>query len=265
MKTKPYLLIDAGNTRIKWLLYQSGQTDVFFDPSNVVSSGYLETVSVDGVPPLPLAQLHEGLQQVLLCSVLGPGYTDRLAQQLGNLGVGLYSLSASQPSRVRSLYENPASLGADRWAACLAVAGLQGPPHRLVVGFGTATTVDRLTLGPAGWVHEGGFIFPGCHTMLESLHRRTAQLPPAQAKQIGVPVNTLDAIGAGVVLAQQGAVELARKQFEADCPGPVGLYLSGGFSPVLADLWRDATRLEHAVFQGLWAGFSNRGNPEGVA
>src|SRR5699024_10725 len=113
-------------------------------------------------------------------------------------------------------------LGADRWLSMIGLAqhSRDADTPLLLASFGTATTVDTLCPAaladrarlnvhdtqPAGWVYEGGLIFPGPALMRSSLSANTAQLPPARGRITGFPCSTDQAIVSGIAAAQAGAV-----------------------------------------------------------
>jgi len=79
---------------------------------------------------------------------------------------------------LKILYDNPASVGADR--LCNAVAGYHkyGGPL-VIVDFGTATTFD--VISRAG-EYLGGIIAPGIETSSTVLHQRAAKLPRVELR-----------------------------------------------------------------------------------
>jgi len=82
-------------------------------------------------------------------------------------------VSTKMSTGIRIDYDNPGTLGADRFCACIAAHKLYGGPA-LVIDFGTATTYNLID-GDGNFL--GGAIAPGIMTAARSLHRNTAQLP----------------------------------------------------------------------------------------
>ncbi len=82
-------------------------------------------------------------------------------------------VSAASDLGIRILYDNPATVGADR--LCNAVGGFYkygGPLN--IVDFGTATTFDVVS---ESGDYLGGIIAPGIEMSAQILHRRAAKLP----------------------------------------------------------------------------------------
>jgi type III pantothenate kinase len=136
---------------------------------------------------------------------------------------------ASEASRcgVSNGYKNPGQLGVDRWCALLGARALTTSPC-VVVMAGTATTIDSLD---ANGRFLGGFILPGGELMRRALAKDTAGLPFANGAYAAFPQCTDDAIVAGSIEAQVGAIERAihRLGDEAQC------LISGGNARVLAE------------------------------
>ncbi len=163
------LLIDAGNTRIKWVL-SDGRDWRHADALPVEQAGELLH---------RLAGLQD-IRQAWVSNVAG----EEVAQQIRDACAGLPAQSRFIVAReaqcgVFNGYSSPAQLGSDRWAALIAAWHLVRRTC-LVVNSGTATTIDALS---ARGEFVGGLILPGVELMQRSLCDATVQLRPAQAMQ----------------------------------------------------------------------------------
>ena len=126
----------------------------------------------------------------------------------------------------------------------------------VVVGMGTATTVDILT--EQGYA--GGIIAPGLGVMTRYLHERTALLPALDpADLLGGPAigkSTVDAMRAGCALGFAGMIGALLDAVTAELtkqggPAPVVL-VTGGAAVYLPATWRDRVRHEpHLTLLGL--------------
>ncbi|HRP25218.1 MAG TPA: type III pantothenate kinase [Thauera sp.] len=233
------LLVDAGNTRIKWRVISPGE------PLRAVDEGALAHEAIGELAAI--CRRHAGLGRVFGCNVAGIGVANAIAAACGPLAVDWLHPGASCCG-VRNLYEQPAQLGADRWAAL--IGARQTHAHAcLVVTAGTATTVDLLS---AAGDFLGGLILPGVDLMQQSLARGTAQLPLADGHFALQPRRTIDAIRSGCLQAQAGAVERMFCQI-ADAPGATCL-LGGGAAASFADLLGiPLRRIDNLVLLGLGA------------
>lgn len=211
------LLIDAGNTRIKW-----GVAD---------GQGWLHVgaLAVDQAGRLPqFIPDVQGVQQVWISNVAG----DEVARHLRAVGAGWrndrfhFIVAQQMQCGVHNGYDDPSQLGSDRWAALIAAW------HRvrgacLVVSSGTATTVDALSVTGE---FLGGLILPGVELMQRSLNEATAQLGPAQGTYAAFPKNTADALFSGAVQACCGAIE---RQYALLGGSSIPVMLSGGGAAIL--------------------------------
>lgn len=213
------LLIDAGNTRIKWALVAPDAPLGGWLASGAVAHAQLDTLGAQWAP-LPITG-------ALLSNVAGAAIAARLRAMLPVAPRDFVSLP--QLAGVTNGYRNPAQLGCDRFAAAIGARALAPDQAVIVANCGTATTIDALT---AEGVFLGGMILPGLGLMASSLARNTAQLPQI-ADMAPLPAgfadNTDDAILSGCLAAQTGAIERAVRMH-----GAQACLLSGGAAPRIA-------------------------------
>ncbi len=203
------LLVDAGNTRIKWALVDAGAELGRWSASGSVGHAEVGT----------LAQTWQGLQfsRALLSNVAGATLRQNLEVALKVAGLQPEQIAwfASMPQLggVSNGYHDPAQLGCDRFASLIGAHALFPQQALIVATCGTATTVDALS---AEGIFVGGMILPGLGLMASALAKNTAQLPQvthtlslslSQAQTFAD--NTDDAIVAGCLAAQAGAIERA--------------------------------------------------------
>ncbi|BAL23013.1 type III pantothenate kinase [Azoarcus sp. KH32C] len=232
------LLIDAGNTRIKWAVLD-GDTWLANDALAHGAVGELRAI----------AAAHPGVTRIFGANVAGPQVAAAIADALDGLAPPPQWLqSSAQSCGVINAYDNPRQLGCDRWAALIG-ARAQHAGAGLVVNAGTATTVDVLD---ADGHFRGGIILPGERLMRRSLAGNTAQLPFSEGRYTATPRNTADAIASGCLNAQAGAIERMFRhvadQADACC------LLSGGGADALAGLLNvPLRRIDNLVLKGLAA------------
>ncbi len=230
------LLLDAGNTRLKWGLWGAAGWH---------GQGAIALAALDELAGVLAAA--GPVRRVLGANVAGAEVAVRLA--------GLLAARSLEPEWIRPVesafgvhnrYLDPSRLGADRWAALIGARALHGAAA-LVVTSGTATTAD--VLDGAG-VFQGGVILPGLDLMRSSLARDTAQLPLADGRFEPLPRRTVDAIVSGCLHAQLGAIERMFRLVEAET-GAVCL-LNGGAAGSLAPLLDIPLRqVDNLVLEGL--------------
>jgi type III pantothenate kinase len=243
------LVIDAGNSRVKWGWYepQAGGKGAWSSIANVSLIEFAATS--DHINPF--SATHENPARILVSNVAGDG-----AQQLIVNWTSIFDVlpewvhGASELCGVKSRYEHPELLGPDRWAALIAARALEPGRDCLVVNAGTCTTVDVLT---AGGEFTGGLILPGVDLMRYVLHEHTGRLPLQEGRFVSTPRNTLDAIESGCRHAQAGAIERMHRK----TGGGALCLVSGGGGPALIErLQADGADLpcryvENLVLEGL--------------
>lgn len=228
------LLVDAGNTRIKWALTRD---DVWLQSGALPTGRAADLAEQFAAVP--------DIREAWISNVAG----EQVAQLMrGSVGCEAHFISArAEQCGVRNGYDDPGRLGCDRWAALIAAWKLVGS-RCLVVNCGTATTVDALS--DAG-EFVGGLILPGLALMQRSLGDAAAQLPPGGAGSYAAfPRNTADAMYSGALQASCGAIE--RQHALLGAPGAPVL-LSGGAAEILqAQLTLPLRLVDNLVLQGLW-------------
>jgi type III pantothenate kinase len=230
------LLIDAGNTRIKWTLAADEDLGPVGNLPNNQGSELAQC----------LAHLPE-VQQVWVSNVAG----ERVAQQIRaacavrGWPLQLITAQAAQCG-VSNAYAQPGQLGSDRWAALIAAWHLLGRAA-LVVNCGTATTIDALS---AQGMFLGGLILPGVELMQRSVIGATAQLQPADAEYAAFPKNTADAMYSGAVQASCGAIQ---RQHVLLAEGDAPVLLSGGAAAHMEGrAGLPMLRVDNLVLKGIW-------------
>jgi type III pantothenate kinase len=152
---------------------------------------------------------------------------------------------------VEIAYARPARLGVDRFLALLA-AHARGDGPALVVGVGTALTIDWLD---AGGRHRGGRIAPSPSLMRASLHARAAQLAERGGAYVEFADDTDDALASGCTGAALALVERSLRHVVAETGATPRLLLHGGGRGELQALLPGATDAPSLVLEGLaqWA------------
>lgn len=228
------LLIDAGNTRIKWALAEA-DGDIWL---------------LRGVLPVgqagELSQQLSGVQdirQIWASNVAG----EEVAQHIRNIKAGQVTFIVAKEMQcgVRNGYSNAGQLGSDRWAALIAAWHLVRGKC-MVVNCGTAITID--TLSEHG-EFLGGLILPGVELMLRSLAAATDQLRLEQGNYARFPLNTADALFSGAIQACCGAIE---RQYALFDDGSAPVVFSGGAAGILEKSLNVPLRaMDNLVLQGL--------------
>ena len=162
-----YLLIDWGNTRLKFLLIK--QLSELANQQQSVEPATAISVK-DLVAQLAQFGGKESIVKVLIASVRSEQDNQALATELNRLGLALFIAKTNKHAcGVECAYQKPEQLGIDRWLAM--IAGYQTANRETgqtvgIVDIGSAITLD--VVDPEG-KHLGGHILPGKRLLGESL------------------------------------------------------------------------------------------------
>ena len=241
------LLIDAGNTRIKWAL---ADTDSTTPLGRWKSAG---SVVREQAEHLAQAWAALDIGRVLISNVAGPTVRAGLENILAARQLTPeWQASRAELAGIHNGYRQPTQLGSDRFCSAIGAHAMFPDQALLVVTCGTATTIDAIT---ADGVFRGGLILPGFGLMAAALARHTAQLPEVepQSEPALFADNTEEAIIAGCMAAQAGAIERAYDSFVHDHPDEPALCLiSGGAgAAVAAQLAIPHRHVDNLVLPGL--------------
>jgi type III pantothenate kinase len=229
------LLIDAGNTRVKWALAEQGQ---------LLEQGAL---AHDALGDLASHWRTLGLESAWGACVAKPNV--RAALDAASPLPIHWQSSQSAWGDVRNHYRNPAEQGVDRWLAVLAARAMYPQRDVVVALAGTALTVEALT---AEGDYLGGIIVPGARLMLQALAGNTAQLQRVPGEWQAFPQATPDALASGAWDALAGAVERYVARLAARTGRTPLLLASGGDAAELsARLTMPAQLVDNLVLQGL--------------
>ncbi len=236
------LALDIGNKRLKW-----GR----WDGSVFAATGALDWRASYGLQQLP----REAPTSIVACTVAAPQAAQRVEQFcLSQWGTKpAYLATSRRCGAVTCAYDDPAELGADRWAGLLGAHALY-PGDVCIIDCGTAVTVDVIT---ASGQHLGGAITPGLSTMRAALDRDTHQLTDEPAAAEVLARSTASAIQGGTLLGLAGAVDRLVDEAERLSGLRLDCVITGGDGPALKDLLRRGSVLQpHLVLHGLLIGLS---------
>jgi type III pantothenate kinase len=240
------LLIDIGNTRIKWATLQGANLGA---QSAAAYSGW----GRDEIVGTLLAQ-NPRPERVLAANVGGANIGELLSEAVRsawNIDTQFIH-STAQFGDVRNAYPEPANLGVDRWMAMIGARSMERGPV-CIASVGTAMTIDALD---GAGQHLGGVIVPGPELMVASLLRNTSEIAPrAMQGNIGADVfadNTLGAIRQGAVNALAALVERAMQAMQVRIFATPVLFLTGGASASVEGLLQSPHRdVADLVLRGL--------------
>jgi type III pantothenate kinase len=233
------LLIDLGNSRLKWALWDGTQLRRGSTLNHVAAAASGAGSEVD------FSALWKDVQPPLaiwIASVASNALEQAVSHSLAEHFVCPIRLARSPATAcgVRNAYSAPARLGIDRFLGLVAVHA-QAHAATVVVSCGTALTLDAIG---ADGVHLGGLIAPAPQLMRSALLDHTARLGDLQSAQIvDFADTTAAAVESGTWLAAVALVERFVARARAAFGTAPALVLSGGGAKRLAPL----LELEHRV------------------
>ncbi len=239
------LLVDIGNTNLKWTLRAAGLPPLL-EPMRVLRH--------HGGLPLDLLAAWEGLEKPVRTRVACVG-APKVGEGLSRVCRALWG---QEPEFVRPqavwggltvAYADPGRLGVDRWLGLLAARRLLDQPV-LVLDAGTAITYDLLL---ADGRHLGGLILPGIETMRQALLANT-QIPRVEPEEIADSwaKDTATAIAVASLDAPVALAERLLRQLAASAgTAPVLVTTGGDAERLMARIQSIALHVPDLVLQGL--------------
>lgn len=242
------LLLDAGNSRLKWGVLDDG---------NIRRTGHIsqEKIRDQGLSVLT-SKLPRRVDVVRASNVAGNSFATRLSGVVGmhcNTDVH-FARSEKRGWGVTNSYRQPRRLGVDRWVAMVG-AWAEVQSACLIVDAGTAVTLDAID---DDGTHLGGQIIPGVETMLGSLSSATSDIPVVKAsvRQSSGDLkifgrNTAAAVREGAQNAVAGAIDRAFRILRANAHDPTIILTGGGASRILGALEVTPVHRPNLVLHGL--------------
>ena len=222
------LLVDIGNSRIKWTRFDGARTG----KSHAAAHGQWR--------PSDFGRLFTGKpERALIASVAGVDVTRalRAAARKAQVPVTLVAVPRRRAG-VTVGYRDPWRLGVDRFVALVGARRLFPGVPVLIAGIGTALTLDLLD---AGGHHRGGAIVPGPKLMVESLLTRTYGIR-RRARGGGARTGTLfgrstrEAIQSGALFAPAALIDRAADEARVRLGRVPLVVLMGGDAPSVRPL-----------------------------
>jgi len=229
VKNDAILLIDAGNSNIKWNMYRADNGLIGAD---TVSYAY----KMDNVFQRLDAFIQEyrqttgAIKQAVISNVAGDRVKCDLEQCLvigNNVSINLVQ-TEKEFAGVQCAYARIENLGVDRWIGIISAAELYLSNSVLcIASCGTATTIDFLTPQKQ---HLGGIISCGANLIRQQLGRHTANIPAVaeSAETTLFSSDTGSAVNSGARYAVAGMINTAVAQAQQQLGQNVQLLITGG-------------------------------------
>ncbi len=250
------LLIDIGNSRVKWARLLDGKMSKQRAATNagwtaadyerhVIGRGWNAGITTD---------------RIVVSSVAGDKVNRALAEAAHKAGAPIPEFVASErkAAGVTTDYIDPWRLGVDRFVAAIGAHHLSSGQPVCIVSIGTAMTVD---LVDGRGRHHGGAIVPGPALMVSSLLTQTNGIRRrarggAKGGAGMFAKSTRNAIGEGARYAAAGVIDRALEEARILLGNKPLVLLTGGAAADIKPLIRStAVLLPDLVLHGLavWA------------
>jgi type III pantothenate kinase len=268
------LLVDVGNTRMKWARF------------DWLRLGRQHAEAFAGWKTRDFERALFGslkrVDRILVASVAGSGVNRMLAEAARHANGPKPEFVATQrrAGGIRTAYVEPWRLGVDRFAMAIGAHRLANGRAVCIISIGTALTID---LVDARGLHRGGAILPAPALMVDSLLAKTNGIrhragsradrrrKSAGNEQFATPRrrgangifarSTRAAIEQGALLAAAAAVDRGADEAKRALGGSPLLILTGGGAKSVAPLVRRRYQaVPDLVLQGL-AVLANEGRP----
>lgn len=221
------LLVDIGNSRIKWALQDDENNLTTGEPLKRLNRVFKDIVR-------PAWKDLDTPERVIISNVAGEDYRKSVQTWIKRRWkvTPEFLPVAEHQCDVSNAYSVPQRLGADRWASLLAVHALYKGPA-VVVDCGTAITIDAIA---ADGMHLGGLIVPGTELMISAL---TGQAPGIKIEETDsqeislLGRSTEAAVSGGVLYTAIALVERVFIDLQGELGDRTNLLITGG----------DATRI----------------------
>jgi type III pantothenate kinase len=236
-------LFDLGNSRLKFApLHADG------------SIGAVQALAHDGAGFAHgwETRLPAHCDAAWVASVAAPTLRDTLLDALAARGSRVQvAHTQAVAGGVSIAYAEPSRLGVDRFLALLGAHARDAAATSLVVGVGTALTLDLLD----GGRHLGGRIAPSPALMRAALHARAPVLPETGGRYAEFADDTDDALASGCEGAALALVSSSVEAAAARTGRAPALLVHGGGAPALLPRLPGATHAPALVLEGLaqWA------------
>jgi len=237
--TGSFLLVDAGNSFVKWAI-DNGRV---LGNGGSASTDTLDLRASWAQLPVPDAVCVSSVA----CEEIRKAISNHCAQawQLD----AQFIQSMSQQLGVTNCYAQPTRLGSDRWAALIGARALYQCPLA-VIDCGTAVTIDAMN---SDGEFIGGVIFPGMDLMRHSLQDRTQYINEIESTHLNVfGSSTGECVRAGAEFAVVGGLDRVLQEFMNEFGEQMKVLLTGGQAQRVQQLLNKSVILiPDLVLQGL--------------
>jgi len=226
------LLIDIGNSRLKWCLYNSVENEFGFEGAMLHDTADLSALFTEHWSDL------DKPDRVVISNVSGQHLAESIDAWVDKEWQikTEYVKTEAFSHGVSNAYSEYLELGVDRWMAI--IAGWQRFRQQgkavCVVDCGTATTIDGIS---ASGQHLGGFIIPGYTSMQEMLVNNTSDIEMARKilPSINFSSSTEEGVISGCYLATISIIDRVVTSMQDDSGKQINCVITGGNAELVVE------------------------------
>ncbi|HTU91127.1 MAG TPA: type III pantothenate kinase [Gemmataceae bacterium] len=215
---RPNVVVDVGNSRIKWGLCSEGAVRAVCSLALDEPASWTQQM-----------ELWTGARGLWIVTGVHPSRRDQFIEWLRQRGQRVRLLDDPNELPLRVLVARPDHVGVDRLLDAVAANSRRttGTPA-VVIDAGSAVTVD---LVDGSGAFAGGAILPGMRLMAKALHDYTALLPliaPPGKRPVIPGTDTPSAMELGTFWAVAGGIVSLLREYRSLCQSRIEVFLTGG-------------------------------------
>lgn len=239
------LLIDVGNTGIKWALVSMQEGEIALMQSVRHEKRWKEVFH-----EIALSVGNEAVSEIIAASVMTEADSYQLSacvESQFSLPLNFYRTEKKFHEFTNS-YQEYARLGVDRWLAILEAWHRHGAS--VVIDCGSALTVD---VASSRGEHLGGYIVPGLRMLVKALSSETSRVKVELSKEADIKLanSTERAVNNGCIKMCADFINQTLDDIKAE-HGVCTIYLTGGDAQVLSQFVCADVLIDHTlVLSGL--------------
>lgn len=194
------LLVDIGNTQVKYVFQDLDSTELFGEVTYCDYATFIAKLKTN---------TFANIDRIIVANVQGSEILNEIESWALQRDIAFLQVhSQASAFGVCSCYQQPGRLGVDRWLALIAAHQLYPQQNVLIIDAGTATTADLLAVNGK---HCGGWIMPGVQTMFESVLSNTQKIiaKPYSSTEMSFGVDSSECVNHGIWAMTIGAVKEA--------------------------------------------------------
>jgi type III pantothenate kinase len=230
---RPAILVDIGNSRMKWGWCPNGIDEPIASVASV--SGIDESAWAE---QLAAWRIKQALDWVV--ASVQPERSGTLKRWVESRGDQFHRIERADQLPLRISLDKPDAVGIDRLLNALAAIREKPGSAAIIIDAGSAVTVD--------WIDDtgtfrGGAIFPGLQLMARSLHSHTALLPlveVAEPEAVLPGVSTVKAMEAGILWAVAGGSATIACRMGSRDSVSISYLVTGGDAQLILPALREA-------------------------